>query len=106
MDWDGNIVTEYLTQHHPLIQRGIEIHEGVHRDQLVPYSNRGWIGALEARIDYFVNQDAWELPAYRAQARYLDSIAPTGLQGLEQALSFERSRVNNNIRILEYRLSK
>jgi RHS repeat-associated protein len=76
MQLNGQIVTAYYNPYYSydaVSQQSFVIHEGIHVGQLQTWYPQNWLGAIESTIDYLLNPQKFEIPAYQAQTDFLQN---------------------------------
>jgi hypothetical protein len=100
--WDGRIVVTHYPIYNTLSlpeQLAVDAHEGVHVEQLLPYVNQGWVGAVEAFFYQIFNRAALEIPAYTKELTFIQNYRNefNPVPPLSIALSAFEFRIQNNL---------
>jgi hypothetical protein len=79
IDMSGNIGRSYdpsYYQYDPVSRQGFDVHEDVHKNQLLNYP-QNFIGDIMSRFDHATNNAQWEVPAYQKQIDFYQNYLMT-----------------------------
>ena len=101
MNFDGTLEVVHFDPYYqlsPIEREAVDIHEGVHVQQLQPYANRGVWGAVSARFNYALDRPSFEIPAYQAEYNFLHSYPKSTIAPfMRDIVDFAAYRARNNL---------